>query len=257
MDKIAGAHTAARGADCGGDAESGAEPLREGAERVEAGQGELAETRDDAGHPQDLFGRTGGEAPRGTTGRIRVHGDEVGVKIVCFRADDGLSVRAGNVVKTMRLPRIDLSNLEVAHAVVAVALTEVGVPPVSRRTAHERKTLHLDDEDVGAVNAVRAERAGNRRCHRLARLSGDALLERGDVGQADGDEVVVLVQAEDDETALGHVPEGAESRAKRGAALPGRLHLDRRGVPASPPQSRNECEKVKTVRHTVTLTAIL
>ena len=186
MDKIAGAHTAARGADCGGDAESGAEPLREGAERVEAGQGELAETRDDAGHPQDLFGRTGGEAPRGTTGRIRVHGDEVGVKIVCFRADDGLSVRAGNVVKTMRLPRIDLSNLEVAHAVVAVALTEVGVPPVSRRTAHERNTLHLDDEDVGAVNAVRAERAGNRRCHRLARLSGDALLERGDVGQADG-----------------------------------------------------------------------
>ena len=257
MDKIAGAHTAARGADCGGDAESGAEPLREGAERVEAGQGELAETRDDAGHPQDLFGRTGGEAPRGTTGRIRVHGDEVGVKIVCFRADDGLSVRAGNVVKTMRLPRIDLSNLEVAHAVVAVALTEVGVPPYragrlmsgrpstsTTRTSAPSTLCVLNAQATGGVTASRACPA--------TPCSSAATSDR-----PTGMKSLCSSRPRMIETALGHVPEGAESRAKRGAALPGRLHLDRRGVPASPPQSRNECGKVETVRHTAMLTAIL
>ena len=78
------------------------------------------------------------------------------------------------------------------------------------------------------------------RCYRLARLGRNSLLQGRDLGQADGLEAPSLVETEQDEPAVRHVPEGAQGLAERGHAAASGLHLNGRGVSATAAESVDE-----------------
>ena len=138
------------------------------------------------------------------------------------------------------LEELELGELLGAHAVVAVGLTQVGAAAVDDGALVHGDAVDLDGEDVGAVNGHRLKPACDWRCYRLARLGRNSLLQGRDLGQADGLEAPSLVETEQYEPAVRHVPEGAQGLAERGHAVASGLHLNGRGVSATAAESVDE-----------------
>lgn len=100
------------------------------------------------------------------------------------------------------------------HRVVAIGLTQIRPAPGLAWTLVGAEPLHLSSHDLLARNRQRLEGDRYRRSHCLPRLRSDRVLHCGWVLHPGDGEPGALIESDDDDPAVGHVAERAQSCGK-------------------------------------------